>query len=89
VRGILHSDEDIHGLGSTAEEQSVVRERCGVGEEDAFILFAARPEVVPLALDKLYDRIPASWAGVPKESRRALADGNTQYMRPLTSRPCP
>ena len=83
VRGIIHSDEDLETLGFSTREVTDVREACGVTDGDAFLLFAARPEVVPLALDKLYSRIPASWEGVPKESRRALADGNTQYMRPL------
>ena len=83
IRGIVHSDEDLAAYGFSGEELAGVEEALGMEREDGFLLFAARPEVVALALDKLYARIPAAFEGVPKESRRALPDGNSQYMRPL------
>jgi glutamyl-tRNA(Gln) amidotransferase subunit E len=83
IRGIIHSDEDLPGYGFTAAEVAAVKQAVGLEKQDGFLLFAAHKGVVPLALDKLYARIPASFEGVPKESRRSLPDGNSQYMRPL------
>ncbi len=83
IRGVIHSDEDIGKYGISPTELETLTDVLELQEQDAFILFASRPEVVPLALDKLYERIPACWDGVPKESRRSKGVGGTQYMRPL------
>jgi len=83
IRGVIHSDEELDRYGISTSEQAALNEKLELDDGDVFILFASRPEVVPLALDKLYARIPACWDGVPKESRRAKGVGGTQYMRPL------
>ncbi len=83
VTGVIHSDEDLDHYGFTRAEVKGLRDRFEVGEDDAWLLFAAPDPVIPLCLDKLHLRIPACFEGVPKESRRSLPDGNSQYMRPL------
>lgn len=83
IRGVIHSEEEIGRYGITPSELEALTDSLELRERDTFILFASRPEVVSLALDNLYDRIPACWDGVPKESRRAKGVGGTQYMRPL------
>ncbi|MFO7769447.1 MAG: Glu-tRNA(Gln) amidotransferase subunit GatE [bacterium] len=83
IRGIIHSDESRRDLGFREDEWEAVRSELGVGEEDAFLLFAAPPSLVDKALEKLHPRLAHCFLGVPKESRRAMGDGNSQYMRPL------
>jgi len=83
IRGLLHRDEDTAARGISTAEREALEARLAAEPGDAWLIFASRPEVVPLALDKLRARIPACWKGVPWESRRAIGRGNTQYMRPL------
>ncbi|RLF88235.1 Glu-tRNA(Gln) amidotransferase GatDE subunit E, partial [Thermococci archaeon] len=51
--------------------------------QDAFVLVAAEEETAKNALREVVQRAREAIEGVPEETRRALPDGNTQYMRPL------
>jgi len=73
IRGVIHSDEDPERYGISPSEHAALTDALDLQDGDAFILFASRPEVVPLALDKLYARISASAAPstcVPSRARR-------------------
>jgi len=83
IKGLMHGDEQLDQYGLTGEEVSSLRAELNAGDGDGFLFFASKPEVVDKALGKLYRRLSACFDGVPKESRRALHDGNTQFMRPL------
>ena len=82
VRGIFHIDE-LPNYGITEEEVNAVIEKLGLGELDAFVLVAAGEETAKDALREVIKRAREAIEGVPEETRRALPDGNTQYMRPL------
>lgn len=82
VRGIFHIDE-LPNYGIIQEEVNAVIEKLGLGEEDAFVLVAAEEETAKNALREVIKRAKEAIEGVPEETRRALPDGNTQYMRPL------
>ncbi|ANF23117.1 Glu-tRNA(Gln) amidotransferase subunit GatE [Thermococcus piezophilus] len=82
VRGIFHIDE-LPNYGITELEVNAVIEKLGLGEEDAFVLVAAEEETAKNALREVIQRAREAIEGVPEETRRALPDGNTQYMRPL------
>ncbi|WP_297535861.1 Glu-tRNA(Gln) amidotransferase subunit GatE, partial [Thermococcus sp.] len=82
VRGIFHIDE-LPNYGITEEEVNAVIEKLGLGELDAFVLVAAGEETAKNALREVIKRAREAIEGVPEETRRALPDGNTQYMRPL------
>ncbi|WP_048147892.1 Glu-tRNA(Gln) amidotransferase subunit GatE [Palaeococcus ferrophilus] len=82
VRGIFHIDE-LPNYGITELEVNAVIERLGLGEEDAFVLVAAEEETAKNALREVIKRAREAIEGVPEETRRALPDGNTEYMRPL------
>ncbi|NJE12403.1 Glu-tRNA(Gln) amidotransferase subunit GatE [Thermococcus sp. LS2] len=82
VKGIFHIDE-LPNYGITQEEVNAVIERLGLGEQDAFVLVAAEEEIAKKALREVLQRAREALHGVPEETRRALPDGNTQYMRPL------
>jgi glutamyl-tRNA(Gln) amidotransferase subunit E len=82
VGGILHSDE-LPGYGISAEEVGKVGEVLGLGELDAFVLVAGDREKAEAALEAVAERAAQAITGIPEETRRALPDGNTEYMRPL------
>ncbi len=82
VKGIFHIDE-LPNYGITELEVNAVIEKLGLGEEDAFVLVAAEEETARNALREVLQRAREAIEGVPEETRRALPDGNTQYMRPL------
>jgi len=82
VGGILHSDE-LPGYGISVEEVERVREVLGLGELDAFVLVAGEREKAEAALEAVAKRAAQAMVGIPEETRRALPDGNTEYMRPL------
>ncbi|QDA32342.1 Glu-tRNA(Gln) amidotransferase subunit GatE [Thermococcus indicus] len=82
VKGIFHIDE-LPNYGITELEVNAVIEKLGLGELDAFVLVAAEEETAKNALYEVVKRAREAIEGVPEETRRALPDGNTQYMRPL------
>ncbi|WP_297438973.1 Glu-tRNA(Gln) amidotransferase subunit GatE [Thermococcus sp.] len=82
VKGIFHIDE-LPNYGITELEVNAVIEKLGLGKEDAFVLVAAEEETAKNALREVLKRAREAIEGVPEETRRALPDGNTQYMRPL------
>ncbi len=82
VRGIFHVDE-LPNYGITEEEVDEVIERLNLEKLDAFVLVAAEGDMARKALSEVLQRAKEAISGVPEETRRALPDGNTQYMRPL------
>ncbi len=82
VRGIFHTDE-LPAYGVSEEETSKLREALGAGELDAVVLVADQAENARRALEAVVARANQAIAGVPEETRRALPDGNTEFMRPL------
>jgi glutamyl-tRNA(Gln) amidotransferase subunit E len=81
VGGIFHSDE-LPGYDITEEEIRRVKERLNVAGDDAFVLVADEKARAKGALDAVVDRAIESLAGVPEETRAAMPDGTTRYMRP-------
>ncbi len=51
--------------------------------EDAVIMVADEPEKAWLAIEAVIKRAKEAIEGIPEETRKALPDGNTSYMRPL------
>lgn len=81
VGGIFHSDE-LPNYGITEEEVRRVRERLNLVGDDAFVLVADDRAKANDALDAVVDRVLEALAGVPEETRTAIPDGTTRYMRP-------
>ncbi len=81
VGGIFHSDE-LPAYGITEEETRQVKERLNAASDDAFVLVADAKAMAKDALDAVVDRAIESLGGVPEETRTAMPDGTTRYMRP-------
>lgn len=82
LSGIFHTDE-LPSYGISQEEVESVSEFIGAAEGDAFILVADQEEKARNALMEVQRRAKTALVQVPEETRKALEDGNTEYLRPL------
>ena len=81
VGGIFHSDE-LPAYGISGEEVAAVAGRLRLSFEDAFVIVADLKSKAKDALDAVIDRAADALNGVPEETRAAMPDGTTRYMRP-------
>ena len=82
VSGLFHTDE-LPNYGITAEEVEKLRKFVGAEENDAVIMISGRGNVVKKAMESVIQRAELVLKEIPQETRHALPDGNTSYMRPL------
>ncbi|WNY27335.1 Glu-tRNA(Gln) amidotransferase subunit GatE [Methanolapillus ohkumae] len=82
VSGLFHTDE-LPNYGILQEEVDALRELVGAKAEDAVIMISGRESVVKKAMESVLQRANDLLVGIPNETRHALPDGNTSYMRPL------
>lgn len=82
VAGIFHTDE-LPAYGITSPEVEKVNQFLDIDVEDAFILVADEEEKSRNALQEVQRRAGAALIGVPEETRKALDDANSEYLRPL------
>ena len=80
--GIFHTDE-LPAYGVTEDEVEMLREAVSAGPDDAVALVADTAETAALAIDAVAERAETALEGVPEETRDALEDGTTRYLRPL------
>lgn len=80
--GLFHSDE-LPNYGISAEEVGKVKELLKVKENDGFILIGGPKEKAKKAMDAVIKRAAEATEKVPSETRRALEDGTSSFMRPL------
>lgn len=82
VAGIFHTDE-LPAYGITSHEVELINGFLKIGEKDAFILVADEGDKARNALEEVQRRAKMAVDGVPEETRKALDDANTEYLRPL------
>ncbi|MFQ6130186.1 MAG: Glu-tRNA(Gln) amidotransferase subunit GatE, partial [Candidatus Hadarchaeaceae archaeon] len=82
VGGLFHTDE-LPAYGISQEEVDRLRRATSAAEGDAVVFIADAKEKAEVALGAVVDRVNQALEGVPEETRRALPDGNTEFMRPL------
>jgi glutamyl-tRNA(Gln) amidotransferase subunit E len=82
LQGIIHTDE-LPGYGISEAEVNKVFEVLEASGDDAAVIVVGEPARVEAALRAVYRRMLQAFDGVPSETRRALEDGNTDYLRPL------
>lgn len=82
VGGIFHTDElPKHGI--TNGEVDIIRKKLRAGPDDCVVIAAGDEVRVRSALNAVVKRANEALEGVPEETRRAMPDGNSAYMRPL------
>lgn len=82
VGGLFHTDE-LPNYGISQEEVYRLKGKVGAEESDAVVFIADSRTKAEAALKAVVDRVNEALYGVPEETRRALLDGNTEFMRPL------
>ena len=82
VGGIFHTDE-LPNYGITKYEVQALRDAIGAKPNDAVVMVADNADKARLAIEAVIKRAGEVLEGIPEETRRALPDGNTAYMRPL------
>ncbi|MFW6385542.1 MAG: Glu-tRNA(Gln) amidotransferase subunit GatE [Candidatus Hadarchaeota archaeon] len=82
VKGIFHTDE-LPGYGISESEVRELRKVVNADKEDAVVIIADTADKATKGLEAVIDRANKAFEGVPKETRAALPNGNTQYLRPL------
>ena len=80
--GIFHTDE-LPAYGVTESEVEALREAVGAEPDDAVALVADDPHTAALAIEAVVERAETALDGVPEETRDALQDGTSRYLRPL------
>lgn len=82
VGGIFHTDE-LPAYGITQKEVEAVQSELGALEGDCVAMVAAPRDRAEAAMKAVLVRANEALVGVPEETRRALPEGTSEYMRPL------
>jgi glutamyl-tRNA(Gln) amidotransferase subunit E len=82
IPGIIHSDEDLHKYGLESEF-SEIRKKMQIKNSDMLIIMAAEKAIAERSAAAIGDRINRLFAGVPPEVRKAMPNGDTEFLRPL------
>ncbi|MCX9083088.1 MAG: Glu-tRNA(Gln) amidotransferase subunit GatE [Candidatus Methanoperedens sp.] len=82
VGGIFHTDE-LPNYGITKEEVEALRLTVNALETDCVVMVADSKERSQGAMEAVIIRAKEALEFIPEETRRALPDGNSAYMRPL------
>jgi glutamyl-tRNA(Gln) amidotransferase subunit E len=81
-RGFIHNEEDLEKYGLEKEFERL-KEKLKASRKDCVAIVSGERKVCENALDSLMERINLLLEGVPEETRRALENGDSEYMRPL------
>ncbi|MFH0956882.1 MAG: Glu-tRNA(Gln) amidotransferase subunit GatE [Candidatus Aenigmatarchaeota archaeon] len=82
IKGFIHSDENLEKYGLDKEFLAVGRE-LSAKEGDTLIIMAAGKALAQATAGAIEERINQFMRGVPMEVRRALENGDTEYLRPM------
>ncbi len=82
VGGIFHTDE-LPAYGITADEVESLKALLAAGDDDCVVMVTGPKDRAEKALQAVIVRAGEALKGVPEETRRALPDGASEYMRPL------
>lgn len=83
LKGIIHSDENLENYGITKKLIELIMNLLDSKQNDCFVLLLGTKKRVNKAFNVIVDRIKFAFKGVPPETRRALEDGKTEFLREL------
>jgi len=83
LKGIIHSDEDLNKYGFDEKEINMIRKKLNSKENDCFVLVLGTPKEISKAMNVIIKRVQDAFNGVPPETRKALENGNTEFLREL------
>lgn len=83
LKGIIHSDEKLENYNFSQDEIKKIQNKLNSKEKDCFVLVLGTIKELKIAADIIINRIKYIFKGVPHETRKALDDGNTEFLREL------
>ncbi len=83
LKGIIHSDENLKEYDLSKEEIEKLRKLLKFNPNDCFILILGKEKEVSKAVKVIIKRVKKAFEGVPPETRKALEDGKTEFLREL------
>jgi len=83
LQGLIHSDENLKNYKFSVEDIKKLKETLQSEEEDCFVLVLGTQKEVDKAMKVILSRVRYAYKGVPPETRRALENGNTEFLREL------
>jgi glutamyl-tRNA(Gln) amidotransferase subunit E len=83
LKGIIHSDEDLKKYKISNEEVKKIKKKLNAKDEDCFLLVLGTQNEINKAMKVIVKRVRNAFKGVPPETRRALENGNTEFLREL------
>jgi glutamyl-tRNA(Gln) amidotransferase subunit E len=83
LKGIIHSDEDLKKYKFSDDDLKKIKEKLGSGINDCFVLILGSKKELDKAMGVIINRVKFAFKGVPPETRRALENGNTEFLREL------
>jgi glutamyl-tRNA(Gln) amidotransferase subunit E len=83
LKGIIHSDEDLNTYKISDDEISKLKKELESRDNDCFVLVLGTKKEIEKALVVIINRVKEAFRGVPPETRRALENGKTEFLREL------
>ncbi|MFX1273966.1 MAG: Glu-tRNA(Gln) amidotransferase subunit GatE [Promethearchaeota archaeon] len=83
LKGLIHSDEDLKKYKFSDADIKTLKDKLGSTDKDCFVLVLGTKNEVDKAIDTIFTRVRYAFEGVPPETRRALEDGKTEFLREL------
>jgi len=83
IKGIIHSDEDLKAYKFSNDDIKKIKDKLKIKEEDCFVLVLGSNKEVDKSIDVIVNRVKYAFKGVPPETRKALENGNTEFLREL------
>ena len=83
LKGLIHSDEILKKYNFSDDDITLIRNKLNSKDNDAFILILGTKKEDDKAMDIIIKRLQYAFKGVPPETRRALENGNTEFLREL------
>lgn len=83
LKGIIHSDEDLNKYKFSKEDIKNICDALDSKKEDCFILVLGSKKKLEKAVEVIITRVNYAFEGVPPETRKALENGNTEFLRDL------
>lgn len=83
LMGIIHSDEKLVNYNFSQDEIKKIQNKLNSKEKDCFVLVLGTSKELKKAADIIINRIKYVFKGVPPETRKALDNGNTEFLREL------
>ncbi len=83
LKGIIHSDENLENYNLSKNDIQKIQNKLNSKENDCFVLILGTKKELNKAVDIIINRIKYVFKGVPPETRKALENGTTEFLREL------